>query len=82
MIIVVRRSFPWFPVALAAGWILMMSLAVRDLAWFSAASMSFGDRTTPASSSVAVPAGKAVKPGVGLAPCAAAAITPAVRVIR
>src|SRR5207302_992497 len=31
MVITVRRNYPWFPVALAIGWVLMMSLAVRDL---------------------------------------------------
>ena len=41
MVFTVKRSFPWFPLVLAIGWMLMMSLAVRDLAWFAAAAASF-----------------------------------------
>jgi len=35
MDIVLKRSFPWFPVVLAAGWMLMTILTVRDLAGFA-----------------------------------------------
>jgi len=82
MRIILKRSFPWFPVVLATGWILMMSLAVRDLAWFAAASSSFDGRSTVASAPKAVPAATTVKMPIGVTPCAAAAIAPAARIIR
>ena len=82
MQIIVKRRFPWFPVVLAAGWVLMMSLAVRDLAWFAAASASFDGRSTVASAPKAVPSPTAVKMPMGVTPCAAAAIAPAARMIR
>ena len=81
MHIILKRSFPWFPVVLAAGWILMMSLAIRDLAWFAAASASFDGRSTVASARKAVPPARAVKMPIGVTPCAAAAIVPAARII-
>jgi len=83
MHIILKRSFPWFPMVLAAGWIVMVGLAISDLAWFAAASASFGGRPTAASALKAVPAaGTAVKVPVGVAPCTAAAIAPAARIIR
>jgi len=69
MRIILKRNFPWFPVVLAAGWVLMMSLAIPELEWFAAASASFG----PPGASVA----KAVSPAsTAVAPCAAAALAP------
>jgi hypothetical protein len=80
MRIILRESFPWFPVVLAAGWILMMGLATRDLAWFAAASASLDGRSTVASAPKGV--SPMVKKPVGVTPCAAAAIAPAARMIR
>jgi len=76
-----KRSFPWFPVVLTAGWISMMSLAVRDLAWFAAAGASLDGRSNVASAPEAVsPA--IVRMPTGVISCAAAAIAPAARIIR
>jgi len=46
MHIILKRSFPWFPMVLAAGWIVMVGLAISDLAWFAAASASFSAATS------------------------------------
>jgi hypothetical protein len=81
MRIILKRSFPWFPVVLAAGWILMMSLAVRDLAWFAAASASLDGRSTVASAPKAVSPARVRMP-IGVTPCAAAAFAPAARIVR
>jgi hypothetical protein len=81
MHMILKRSFPWFPVVLAAGWILMMGLAIRELAWFAAASASFDGRSTVASAPKAVPPATAIKIPIAVTPCAAAGIAPAARII-
>ena len=73
MQIVVRRSVPWFPLVLAAAWVLMLGLALRDLAWFAEA--SFESHSRPAVVSRMLPSSAAAKKKV--APCPAAAIAPA-----
>jgi len=75
MRIVLKRSFPWFPVVLAAGWVLMMSLAIPELEWFAAASASFRPPVTSVTKAVS-PASTAVKVPIRVAPCAAAALAP------
>ena len=82
MQIILKRGFPWFPVILATGWVSMMGLAIRDLAWFAAASESFNGRSTVASALKAVPPATAVKMPIGVTPCTAAAIAPTARMIR
>ena len=80
MVIIVRRSFPWFPVALAVGWALMLSLALRDLTWFAAAGASL-DGQTGISAVMPIATAAPIKIPVGVAPCAAAAIAPISRPI-
>jgi hypothetical protein len=74
MVITVRRNYPWFPVALAIGWVLMMSLAVRDLGWFARFSSALGDPEQPTATANSA-SSAAVKTPLGTSPCAAA-ITP------
>ena len=81
MVITVRRSFPWFPAALAAGWALMLSLTLRDLAWFAAAGASLDGRTG-ISAVAPIETAAPIKMPVGVAPCAAVGIAPAARTIR
>lgn len=73
MRIILKRGFPWFPVVLAAGWVLMMSLAIPELEWFAATSASFGRSVTSVAKAVS-PAATAVKVPIRVAPCAAAAL--------
>ena len=80
MVITVRRSFPWFPVALAVAWLSMTGLAVRDLAWFANVSRSFGDGAQ-AAATVKEARTPVLKP-TGAAPCTATAISPVVRTIH
>jgi hypothetical protein len=75
MRIILKRSFPWFPVVLAAGWVLMMSLAIPELEWFAATSASLGRSVTSAAKAVS-PATAAVKVPILAAPCRAAALAP------
>jgi hypothetical protein len=82
MLIRVRRSFPWFPILLVAGWGLMMSLAIRDLAWFAAAGASLESRLSPVTVPDRAPPAAAIKLRVPATPCTAAAIVPAARLIR
>ena len=72
MVITVRRNFPWFPVALAIGWVLMMSLAVRDLGWFARFSSALGDPAQPTATANSASSAAAVKMPLGTSPCAAA----------
>ena len=72
MVITVRRNFPWFPVALAIGWVLMMSLAVRDLGWFVRFSSALGDHVRPTATANPVPSAATVKTPLTTSPCAAA----------
>ena len=72
MVITVRRNFPWFPVALAIGWVLMMSLAVRDLGWFARFSSALGDHVRPTASANPLSSASAVKTPLATSPCAAA----------
>jgi hypothetical protein len=44
MVITIRRSFPWFPAALAVAWVLMMGLVMRDLTWFADFSSAISHR--------------------------------------
>lgn len=78
MQIVVRRSVPWFPLVLAAAWVLMLGLAVRDLAWFAGA--SFESHSRPAAVSRMLPSSAAARKKV--VPCSDAAIAPAAQVLR
>jgi hypothetical protein len=82
MVITVRRSFPWFPVALAIAWLSMMGLAIRDLAWFANVSPSFADRTRPAATASQARTASPVQKPSGAAPCAASAIAPVARTIH
>jgi len=75
MRIILKRNFPWFPVVLAAGWVLMMSLAIPELEWFAAASASFGPPGASGAKAVS-PASTAVKVPIRVAPCAAATLAP------
>jgi len=75
MRLILKRRFPWFPVVLAAGWVLMMSLAIPELEWFAATSASFGRSVTSVAKAVS-PAATAVKVPIRVAPCAAAALAP------
>ena len=72
MVITVRRNFPWFPVALAIGWVLMMSLTVRDLGWFARFSSALGDHVRPTASANPLSSASAVKTPLATSPCAAA----------
>jgi len=71
MQIVVRRSVPWFPLVLAAGWLFMLSLALRDLSWFATASFE-SPPDVRAPSRTAPPAPARTK----LTSCPAAALVP------
>ena len=72
MVITVRRNFPWFPVALAIGWVLMMSLTVRDLGWFAGFSSGLGDHVRATATANPVSSASAVKTPLATSPCAAA----------
>jgi len=72
MVITVRRNYPWFPVALAIGWVLMMSLAVRDLGWFARFSSASGNPAQPTAAANSASSAAAVKTPLGTSPCAAA----------
>src|SRR5436190_1896750 len=72
MVITVRRNFPWFPVALAIGWVLMMSLTVRDLGWFARFSSGLEDPAGPTATANPVSPASAVKTPLATSPCAAA----------
>jgi hypothetical protein len=74
MVITVRRNYPWFPVALAIGWVLMMSLAVRDLGWFAGFSSTLGDHGRPMATVNSASSAAAVKTPIDRAPCAAAIV--------
>ena len=76
MHIVVRRSVPWFPLVLAAGWVLMLSLALRDLSWFAGASFDGYARPPVVSKSISSAAARS-----NVAPCSAAVLAPAARVV-
>ena len=72
MVMTVRRNYPWFPVALAIGWVLMMSLAVRDLGWFARFSSALGNHAQPTAAANSASFAAAVKAPLGTSPCAAA----------
>jgi hypothetical protein len=74
MVITVRRNYPWFPVALAIGWVLMMSLAVRDLGWFARFSSALGDRAQSTATANGASSAAAIKTPLGTSPCAAAIV--------
>lgn len=76
MVITVRRSFPWFPVALAIAWLSMTGLAVRDLAWFANVSPSFTEGERPAAIVTQARTAAPVQKQGGGAPCTATAIAP------
>jgi hypothetical protein len=79
MVITVRRNFPWFPVALAIGWVLMMSLTVRDLGWFARFSSALGDPIRPTATAHPVSSAAPIKTPLATSPCAAA-IAPLARI--
>jgi hypothetical protein len=82
MVITVRRSFPWFPVALAIAWLSMTGLAMRDLAWFANVSPPFGDGARPGATVNHAGTAAPVQKPTGAAPCTATAISPVVRTIH
>jgi len=75
MRIILKRNFPWFPLVLAAGWVLMMSLAIPELEWFAAASAAFGRPVASVAKAVS-PATPAVKAPMRVAHCAATSLAP------
>ena len=79
MVIVVRRSFPFFPVLLAIGWVLMMSLSLRDLAWFAAAGASFDNQPPRGMAVDGASAGRASRIPIGPARRTATLISPVVQ---
>ncbi len=81
MVITVRRSFPWLPVALAIAWALMMSLTVRDLAWFAGFSSAVTHCAGPANVANPEPSAATIKLPTGIMSCAAV-MAPVVRTIR
>ena len=71
MVLTVRRNFPWFPMALAIGWVLMMGLTVRDLGWFARFSSALGNHVGPTATATPVPSAATVKTPLATSPCAA-----------
>ncbi len=67
------RSVPWFPLVLAVGWILMVSLAMVEMASFAAATASLGSRVASAPANAVPPATTKATVPVKVAPAAAAA---------
>ena len=71
-----RRTVPWFPLVLAVGWILMVSLAIAEMASFAAATASLASTEASAPANAVPHATTTVTVPVKVAPSAAAAIAP------
>jgi hypothetical protein len=82
VVITVRRSFPWFPLALAIAWLWVMGLALRDLAWFANVSASFADEPRPAAAATQARTAEPLQMRSGVATCPASVIAPVARAIH